>query len=135
MLPHVIAIAAWSAIAVIGYATLSRIGVVYNVYERVAPVFAGPSIATYVHFEHVCAYAAVGLLFTLAYPRSMLFVICIVFGSAVLLEVLQTLTPDRHGTVQDAIEKIAGGAVGIALGSASLSIKRWLQQRQNLPAR
>jgi len=31
----------------------------------------------------------------------------------VLLEYLQTLTPDRHGTLVDASEKIIGGVLGI----------------------
>jgi hypothetical protein len=40
------------------------------------------------------------------------------------------LTPDRHGRIQDAIEKMAGGAVGIVTGRAILGIKqagRWIQ--------
>ena len=37
----------------------------------------------------------------------------IVLGSAVVLEFVQLLTPDRHGRIPDAVEKIAGGAVGI----------------------
>lgn len=127
MYRYFFAAAAWSAIAVIAYATLSRVEVVYNVYETLAPVFAGPSVANYVHFEHVLAYAAVGLLFTLAYPHRMLFVCCIVFGSATALEIFQTMTPDRHGTLHDAMEKIAGGAVGIAFGRTGLLISHWVR--------
>jgi VanZ family protein len=37
----------------------------------------------------------------------------IVFGAAAMLEILQTMTPDRHGTLIDALEKMAGGAAGI----------------------
>ncbi len=54
----------------------------------------------------------------------------IVLGSAVLLEIVQLLTPDRHGRIQDAIEKIAGGVVGIAVAQAILSFEqanRWFQ--------
>jgi VanZ family protein len=40
----------------------------------------------------------------------------IVIGSAVLLEYAQLLTPDRHGRVEDALEKIAGGVAGILVG-------------------
>jgi VanZ family protein len=113
MLHRMITATAWASIAVIAYATLSRVGVVYNVYERVAPLANRPSISSYVHFEHVLAFAVAGLLFGLAYPRSIILVCCIVFGAAALLEILQTLTPDRHGTVFDALEKMAGGATGI----------------------
>ena len=50
--------------------------------------------------------------------------VLIVLGSAVLLELAQQLTPDRHGGVQDAIEKIAGGAVGILASLAILYFGR-----------
>ena len=56
-----------------------------------------------------------GTLFGFAYPHRTLLVCCIVLGAAALLEIAQTLTPDRHGTLVDALEKIAGGAVGILL--------------------
>jgi VanZ family protein len=113
MLHRMITAAAWASIAVIAAATLSRVGVVYSVYERVAPLVSRPSISSYVHFEHVLAYALAGLLFGLAYPRSTILVCCIVLGTAALLEILQTITPDRHGSIFDALEKMAGGAIGI----------------------
>jgi VanZ family protein len=116
MLHRGITVAAWICLAVITYATLSSIGVVYRVYEEIAPLVARPTVHNYVHFEHVIAFAVVGFLFYLAYPRSTILVCCIVFGSAVLLEILQTLTPDRHGTVFDALEKMAGGGIGIIAG-------------------
>jgi VanZ family protein len=49
------------------------------------------------------------------YPRRTLLVCCIVLGAAALLEIAQTLTPDRHGTLIDALETIAGGTVGIVI--------------------
>jgi VanZ family protein len=113
MLHRMIIAAAWASIAVIAYATLSRVGTVYNLYERVAPLVNRPSISSYVHYEHVLAFAVAGLLFGVAYPRSTILVCCIVLGAAALLEILQTLTPDRHGTLFDALEKMAGGATGI----------------------
>jgi VanZ family protein len=122
VLHRVIAAAAWASLAVIAYATLSRVGVVYGVYEKLAPMVARPAVGTYVHFEHVLAFAVVGLLFCLAYPRSMIPVCCIVFGAAVLFEVLQTFTPDRHGTLADAVEKMIGGAIGIGFGRMALLI-------------
>ena len=47
-------------------------------------------------FEHVIAFAIFGALFSLAYPKRIIFA-CYVFFSVVTLEYLQTLTPDRHG--------------------------------------
>jgi hypothetical protein len=37
----------------------------------------------------------------------------IVLGSAILLEFLQILLPDRDARIVDAIEKIAGGGTGV----------------------
>jgi VanZ family protein len=99
MLQKLLVVAAWAFLAFIAYATLSPI--------QARPVVANPNM------EHVAAFAVMGSLFCLAYPRHIIFVCLIVLGSAVLLEYLQTLTPDRHGTVVDALEKMAGGVLGI----------------------
>ena len=107
--------AAWTAIIAIAYATLTRIGFVYSVYYKLAPFLMGPDIRTYAHFVHVAAFAIVGALFAFAYPGRVVVVSCIVIGGAALLEIAQTLTPDRHGTLMDALDKIAGGAAGILL--------------------
>jgi hypothetical protein len=40
------------------------------------------------------------------------------------LEIAQTLTPDRHGTLTDALEKIAGGAAGILFVRAILHFRQ-----------
>src|SRR3977135_3266799 len=61
-----------------------------------------------------------GTLFCAAYPRQIVLVCLIVLGGAVLLEIMQLLTPDRHGRIQDAIEKMASGLVGIVVGRAIL---------------
>jgi hypothetical protein len=110
---RLIAIAAWASIVVIAYATLTRVGFVYAIYFKLSPILMRPEMQTYAHYEHVIAFAVVGALFSLAYPRRTILVCCIVFGGAALLEILQTLTPDRHGTWVDAFEKMAGGAAGI----------------------
>jgi VanZ family protein len=99
MLHKLLAIAAWVSLAFIAYATLSPI--------QARPIVANPDL------EHVAAFAVVGSLFCLAYPGRIILVCLIVLGGAVLLEYSQTLTPDRHGTVVDALEKVAGGALGI----------------------
>lgn len=106
---------AWITIVLIGYATLTHVGFVYAIYFRLSPFLMQPAMQTYAHFEHVIAFAILGALFGFAYPRHLLLVCCIVLGAAALLEVLQTTTPDRHGTWVDALEKMAGGAAGIAL--------------------
>lgn len=110
-----LAIAAWGAVSLIGYATLTRVQFVYMIYGRVKPFLFGVDMVTWAHLEHAVAFLTLGGLFALAYPRRTLMICLIVIGSAIALELLQTLTPDRHGTVIDASEKIVAGCVGIAV--------------------
>jgi glycopeptide antibiotics resistance protein len=93
------AIAAWLSLILIASATLSPIGV--------RPHVAG------IGFEHIGAFAVTGLLFALAYPRHLLIVAVLVFGSAIFLELSQLLTPDRHARISDLLVKLAGGSIGI----------------------
>jgi hypothetical protein len=115
-------IMAWALVGFIAYATLAHVGFVYSIYYKLAPILLRPEMQTYAHFEHIIAFAVLGALFCFAYPRHVALVCAIVFGSAVLLELLQTLTPDRHGTLMDAIEKIAGGACGVIFARIALAI-------------
>ena len=105
--------AAWIAVIAIAYATLTHVSFVYAIYFKLSPFLMRPAMQTYAHFEHVIAFAILGALFGFAYPRHLMLVCGIVFCAAALLEILQTMTPDRHGTLIDALEKIAGGAAGI----------------------
>jgi VanZ family protein len=118
------AIAAWVAVVTIAYATLTHVGFVYAIYFKLAPILMGPEMRTYAHFEHVLAFALLGALFAYAYPHKLLLVCYVVLGGAVLLELAQTMTPDRHGTLVDALEKMAGGAAGILF--ARITHRRWL---------
>jgi VanZ family protein len=102
MIQRVSVIAGWLALAFIVYATLSPIDA--------RPVLAG------LQFEHFAAFALMGLAFGLAYPSRLFLVVAIVVGSAVVLEALQLLTPDRHGRILDALVKAAGGICGIGVG-------------------
>jgi VanZ family protein len=63
--------------------------------------------------ERFGAFALLGLLFSVSYPRRYGLVFGIVFGTAIALEFLQILIPDRHARILDAIEKLAGGGAGI----------------------
>jgi hypothetical protein len=115
MFHKLIAIAAWALLAFIAYATISPIR---------------PTLPTSSSFERLAAFAVLGALFCLAYPRHIALVCLIVLGSAVVLEFAQLLTPDRHGRIPDAVEKIAGGAAGIVAGRAIFHlerVKRWFQ--------
>ena len=102
MIQRVSIVAGWLALAFIVFETLSPI--------EARLVLTGP------HFEHFAAFALLGLAFGLAYPSRLLLVVAIVVGSAVALEALQLLTPDRHGRILDALVKAAGGLCGIGIG-------------------
>jgi len=66
--------------------------------------------------ERFGAYAFLGFLFYLAYPRHLALVCIIVLGSAITLELLQNLVPDRDPRLVDAMEKLLGGTAGLAFG-------------------
>jgi VanZ family protein len=120
MFHKLIIVAAWASIAVLAYATLTHVGFAYSIYYKLAPFLMRPAMKSYAHVEHVVAFAIFGGLFSVAYPKRIIFACCVVFLSAVILEYLQTLTPDRHGTLLDASEKIVGGALGIFAVRAAL---------------
>lgn len=108
-------VVAWLAVLAVAYATLMHVGLIYSIYFKVAPFVMQPEMKTYGHFVHIIAFGVLGAVFSLAYPKRLLLVACIVLGGAALLEIAQTLTPDRHGTLLDALEKIAGGGAGMVL--------------------
>jgi VanZ family protein len=117
MFQKLIELTAWVLLAFIVYATIS-------------PIQDRPTLPTSSSLQHLGAFVVLGGLFCIAYPRHIAFVCLIVLGSAMLLEIMQLVTPDRHGRVQDAIEKMAGGALGIAAGRAILyfgKASRWFQ--------
>ncbi|MGY8661364.1 hypothetical protein Q3C01_03210 [Bradyrhizobium sp. UFLA05-109] len=60
----------------------------------------------------------------MAYPRRIPAVLIFVLATAVSLEVLQLLTPDRHARVLDGVQKIAGGVLGVFAGRAILYLER-----------
>src|SRR4030081_4163946 len=124
MFQKLIIVSAWASVAVVGYATLPHVGFAYSIYYKLAPLLMRPAMRSYAHVEHVIAFAIFGALFSFAYPKRIIFACCVVFLSAVLLECLQTLTADRHGTLIDAFEKIIGGALGIVAARAILGFAR-----------
>jgi hypothetical protein len=131
MFQNLIIISAWASILALAFATLTHIGFVYSIYYKLAPLLMRPGMRLYVHFEHVIAFAVFGALFAFAYPRRLMFVCSIVFISAVALEYLQNMTPDRHGTLVDAFEKVVGGAFGILAAHAILWFTQSRRRFQN----
>jgi hypothetical protein len=110
------AIVGWIALAFVVFATLS-------------PIEARPSIGG-AHLEHFVAFALTGGAFALAYPKRFFLVVLAVVGTALGLEALQLLTPDRHARAIDALIKALGGLSGIG---ASQLVHFLI--RSNLPER
>ena len=117
MFHKLITVVAWVLLAFIVFATL-------------LPIQDRPTLPTSSNFEHLAAFAVLGVLFCLAYPRHTILAAIIVLGSAALLESLQLLAPDRHARLLDVVGKMAGGGLGIAGGRVILHFKqprRWFQ--------
>jgi len=93
------AVAAWLTFALISFATLSPIGL--------RPEFSNQAL------EHLAAFIVLAFLFGMAYPRHFVAVTTLMVASAILLELLQLLTPDRHARFIDATTKLAGGMIGV----------------------
>jgi VanZ family protein len=113
MFRKLVALAAWACLIFIIYATLSSAGA--------RPELTRTEPALVVFIERFGAYALLGLLFCLAYPGRVALVCLLVFGGAVLLELLQIFIPDRDARIFDAAEKLTGGAVGISAARLFLS--------------
>jgi hypothetical protein len=79
--------------------------------------------------ERFTAFALVGVLFGLAYPRRLAVDASFVVIAAGALETLQLMTRDRHGHVADALVKAAGGAFGVAVALIVLIVA----QRRKAP--
>jgi VanZ family protein len=96
---------------------LNRACLLFVAAVTLSPLYLRPRLmqsetTLIVLLEHVGAFVVVGFLFSLAYTRTAL-VCIIVLGSAVILELLQLVVPDRDARVMDAVQKLVGGVVGI----------------------
>ncbi|MGF7159267.1 VanZ family protein [Rhodoligotrophos appendicifer] len=97
---------AWGAVGFIALATLS-------------PLRDRPHIhALGGNGEHFIAFAAVTILFSLAYPKRTLEIAVLMTSLVFGLEFAQLVTPDRHARLMDAMVKFAGGLSGLLAAHA-----------------
>jgi peptidoglycan/LPS O-acetylase OafA/YrhL len=68
--------------------------------------------------ERFAAFALLGMLAGLLYPRRLGRVTASVVAIAIILEALQLIAPTRHGQVPDAIVKSIGAISGVGLAAA-----------------
>ena len=104
-------IAAFAAIALVVVLTLGPVGL-----RSMSPV--DPA------FDRALAYAVIGFLLILSFPRRPWRVVVGVLALIVLLEAGQGFRPDRHGRVPDVIEKTVGAGAGIAAAAGTLWVLR-----------
>ncbi|WP_164105546.1 VanZ family protein, partial [Stenotrophomonas maltophilia] len=81
-------IAAWGLLAAVFVAT-------------VGPIQLRPITGHSVGLERFLALAVIGGLFGLAYPKRWPLVLALVLGSAAAFELMQHLSPGRHGRIAD----------------------------------
>lgn len=94
---------AWLLLAAVAFVTLSPIGL-------------RPNSGFSPNIERFVTFGAIGFMFALAYPRHLLLIVAVVACAAIGLEVLQLLSPSRHGRVFDLAVKLFGGGLGIVAG-------------------
>ena len=73
------------------------------IFVTLSPINLRPVSPLPTQVERALAVMVVGFAFALAYPRRVLFVAAVVLGATVLLEVLQLVTPSRHGGLPDVV--------------------------------
>jgi VanZ family protein len=98
---------AFTAIAIVVALTLGPVGV-----RSMSPVDPG--------WDRALAYAVIGFLLILSFPRHRWRVIVGVLVMIVGLEAAQELLPDRHGRLVDVIEKSIGAGLGAAAAAGAL---------------
>ncbi len=102
MIQKPLRIIAWLVLLMLAFFTLS-------------PIELRPHAALPAYDERLAGYLVAGLLFAAAYPKRIWLATAIVLVSVFGLEWMQTLRPDRHGKVDDALVKAAGACIGLGL--------------------
>jgi VanZ family protein len=110
-------LAAWCALGLIAFATLSPIGL-------------RPGGGLPPQVERFGAFFIMATMFGLAYRERPLRIALLVLGSAAALELLQLLAPGRHGMLPDAGAKLAGAALGLGLAWAAAAFWKALPGRR-----
>ncbi len=80
-----------------------------------APIDLRPVTAVPANWERFAAFTAIGALLAMGYPQHLLRIVVLVVALAGCLEVMQHLSPTRHGTLPDGLVKALGALLGVAL--------------------
>jgi hypothetical protein len=79
----------------------------------VGPIWTRPVSHLSADHERFAAFAVLGVLFMLAYPKRPFPVLIFLAAAAGALELAQTAIPGRHGRFEDFVFKAAGVAVAV----------------------
>jgi len=110
---HLIA-AVTICLALIVYATLAKLAG--------RPALMGHHEAYWVVvIERFSAYGLLGFLLSFLLPGRFALTCSLVIAVAMGLEIMQILTPDRDPGLLDALQKVAGGIVGVMLAQTILA--------------
>ena len=97
-------------------------------FATLVPITLRPHTG-HVHLERIGAYFALGALMGISFPHRwpwiMLGVVLIASG----LEWLQTFIPTRDGRLADALEKTAGGLLGVSTGLIAAALEEHLFEK------
>jgi VanZ family protein len=86
------------------------------VFVTVSPINLRPHTMTTVNVDRAAAYAIVGMLFALAYPRNWKTTMVLLVAGAAGFEFLQIFSSTRHARIDDALVKALGAVAGVAIG-------------------
>ncbi|WP_011582196.1 MULTISPECIES: VanZ family protein [Chelativorans] len=81
-------------------------------YSTLSPLDMRPRTGFPPHFEHFLAFALLGGLYAIAFPRRILLILFAIVLAAAGLELLQLTLTDRHARFADFAIKLMGGIVG-----------------------
>jgi hypothetical protein len=107
---------AWLLVAMIVVFTLS-------------PIELRPTSGASASLERIAAFAALGVVFALAYPNGRSVKIISLISFAAALETLQNFVPGRHGRSEDFIVKAVAAVAGLLLAQGIVRIfhASWLK--------
>ena len=94
------------------------------IFVTLSPINLRPISPLPVQAERAMALAVIGFVFTIAYPRHILHVALLVASATIAIELLQILSPSRHGRIIDVLVKLAGASVGLFAGAVFNRLRR-----------